>query len=100
MLTTCSVVGVDPQRVAVERVPDVGDRRIDDVGGRHPLALDVDRRGIDARHVEDVLEQPGQPDQLGDRGAGLRPALVGRQLAAAGSRPRHGSPSAASSGRG
>ena len=76
------VVGVDPQRVAVDGVPDVRHRRVDDVRRRDPLPLHRHRGGVDARHVEDAFEQPRQADQLGDRGVRLRAALVGRQIAA------------------
>ena len=56
--------------------------RVDDVGRRDPLAFDVNRRRIDTRHVEDVLEETIQPVQLDDGGAGLRRAFAGRQMTA------------------
>ena len=37
-------VGIDAQRMPLERVPDVRDGRIDDVGGGDPLAIDADAR--------------------------------------------------------
>jgi hypothetical protein len=39
-------------------------RRLDDVGRRHPLELRLHGRRLDARHVDDVLEEPRQPVQL------------------------------------
>ena len=75
-------VRVHLQWMAVESVPDVGRGRIDDVGGRDPLAFDVDRRRVDARHVEDVLEETVQPVQLSDGGAGLGRVFAGRQMTA------------------
>ena len=68
--------------MAVERVPDVSDGGVDDVGRVDPLALDADRLGVDARHVENVLEQARQPIELGDRCARLRAPLLRRQVAA------------------
>ena len=75
-------VGIHLQRMAVQRVPDVSGCRIDDVGRRHPLALDVNRRRVDARHVEDVLEETIQPVQLHDGGACLSGVFAGRQMTA------------------
>ena len=63
-------------------MPDVCDGGIDHVGGGDPLPVDLDRGRVDARHVEDVLEQARQPVELGDGRAGLRATLVGRQVAA------------------
>ena len=81
-------VRIHAQRVPVERMPDVRHRGVDDVGGGDPLPLDADRLGVDARHVEDVLEQPGQPIELRHRGARLRTPLLGREIRRGGSRPR------------
>ena len=78
-------VRIHTQARVLQRVPDVGDRGIDHIGRGHPLAVDADRRGVDARHVEDVLEQARQPVELADGGAGLLRALIGRQIAAPGS---------------
>ena len=41
-----------------------GDGGVDDVRGRDPLAFGIDRRRVDARHVEDVLEEACQPIEL------------------------------------
>ena len=68
--------------VPLERMPDVRDGGIDHIGGGDPLPVDADRGRVDARHVEDVLEQARQPVELGDGRAGLRATLVGRQIAA------------------
>ena len=40
------------------------DGGVDDVGRMHPFPLGVDRAGLDARHVDDVLEQPVQARDL------------------------------------
>ena len=75
-------VGLDAQRVSLERVPDVRAGRIDDIGGRDPLLVHSDGGRVDARHVEDVLEQPREAVQFDAGRARLFPAFVGRQLAA------------------
>ena len=56
---------LDAQRVSLHGMPHVSERRIDDVGRGDPLPFDADRLGVDARHVEDVLEQARQPLELG-----------------------------------
>ena len=51
----------------VERAPGVGNGRVDDVRRRHPLPLGPHRPRVDARHVEDVVEQVIQPVELAER---------------------------------
>jgi hypothetical protein len=71
-------VGFDAQRVAVERMPHVRAGGVDHIGGRHPLLVHADGGGVDARHVEDVLEQPREPVQLGAGGSRLLETVLGR----------------------
>ena len=60
-----------------------------------------DRRRLDARHLEDVLEQAGQPIDLGeDQLALLAPLVARRATTPAGCRRRRESPSAAFADRG
>ena len=61
---------------------DVRDGGVDHVGRRHPLPVDPDRGRVDARHVEQVLEQARQPVEFGDGRLGLHVAIVGEQIAA------------------
>ena len=86
--------------VPFESVPDLRRGRVDDVGRRDPLRIEVNRRRIDAGHVQNVLEQSRQAIQLHQRGAGLCFALGRARGRPAGFQPRRGSPSAASSDRG
>ena len=73
-------LGVHAQRVSLERVPNVRARGIDDVGCRHPLLVHTDGCCVDARHIEDVLEQAGEAMQLHAGGARLFTPLLGWQL--------------------
>ena len=62
--------------MAGKRVRCLGRGRVDHLGRLHPLGLGVDRLGLDPRHVDDVLEQPVQADQLSPEDLGLFPAAV------------------------
>ena len=79
-------VGIHAQVASLQRVPHVRHRGIDHIGRGHPLAVDADRRGVDARHVEDVLEQARQAIQLADSAALhlLAARIAGRQILPAG----------------
>ena len=51
--------------VLAQRVLHLVARRRDDLRRMRPARLGGDRAGIDARHLEDVLEQPGQALDFG-----------------------------------
>ena len=72
------VVRVNLERAIGQCRADVGDRGIHEIRRRHPLALRIDRGGVDPRHVEDVLKQPRQPIQLLQRELRLDAAILRR----------------------
>ena len=52
---------LDLQRSIGERLFGLHPSRVDDFGHRHPLPGRRDGPGLDAGHVQDVLEQSAQP---------------------------------------
>ena len=72
-------IDLRPQLVPAQRVLDLVARRGDDLGRMRPPRFGGDGAGIDARHLEDILEQPGQALDLGQDQIALFPAVLGRQ---------------------
>jgi len=73
-------IGVHSHGSSLQRVLDKGDGRIHDLFGVDPVAIDGDSCGINAGHVEDVLEQARQAIELGDRRVGLHDTFRCRHL--------------------
>ena len=63
--TSASDIRRNLQGAAIEHAPEPRRRGIHDVGWRHPIALGGDSRGVDPRHVKDVLKHAIQPVQFG-----------------------------------
>ena len=89
--STCTDSGrvhVQLERVVLQRVLHLLDGRVDDVGRMHPFPLGIDGAGLDARHVDDVLEQPVEArDFESDDVELIAPQFVAGPGARAGCRP-------------